>query len=353
MSADRRGRRVTGKDARVTIRPPRCDRSAKRTRRYGARVRALIVTSMYPTPSHPGLGGFVRDQVEALRAIDGLDVELFLVEPGGKSRWARGARELRRRYRRERFDVVHVHHGLTGWTALAVRGAPRVLTFHGTDLAHPVVGRLSRRLARMVDLPAPVSASLARAGLPGAGSEYRAAVLPCGVNLDRFGPRDRQEARGRLGMKPAGRYLLFPADPDRPEKRYDRASDLAEAAGADLLTYGGVTPDQVPDMINAVNAVVATSEREGYGLAPLEALACDVPVLSTDVGIAPLALRGIEGTLCAPYECTRWVDALAPHLEAGDPRITGRARAVLFDRNRMAARVFETYRALVTPDSSV
>ena len=309
-------------------------------------MRVLVVTSMYPTPSRPGLGGFVRDQVEALRGMDGVEIELFAIEPGGHSRWITAARELRRRYAGERFDVVHAHHGLTGWSALAVRGAPRVLTFHGTDLAHPVVRRMSRALARIVDLPAPVSATLARDGLPGAGARRPAAVLPCGVNLERFERRDRRDARERAGLDPGGRYLLFPADPARPEKRHDRARELAAAAGADLLDYSDTEPERVPDLINAVNAVVATSEREGYGLAPLEALACDVPVLSTDVGIAPLALRGVEGTLSAPYDRDAWLAALRPHLESDDPRIDGRRRAALFDRNRMAARVLQAYREL-------
>ena len=91
--------------------------------------------------------------------------------------------------------------------------------------------------------------------------------------------------------------------------------------------------------------MVATSEREGFGLAPLEALACDVPVLSTDVGIAPVALCGVAGTLCARYEPRTWLDALRPHLDAPDPRIDGRRRAAaLFGRDRMAERVFEAYR---------
>jgi glycosyltransferase involved in cell wall biosynthesis len=169
-----------------------------------------------------------------------------------------------------------------------------------------------------------------------------------GVNLDRFAPRDRTEARARLGLDPDRPYLLFPADPARPEKRHDRAREVADATGAELLGYEGVAPEQVPDLINAVNAVVAPSEREGYGLAPLEALACDVPVLSTDVGIAPIALTGIEGTLCAPFERERWVAAVKPHLADPDPRIEGRARAALFDRNRMAERVFEAYRELIS-----
>ncbi|MEA2474872.1 MAG: hypothetical protein QOE06_2787 [Thermoleophilaceae bacterium] len=312
-------------------------------------MRVLLVTGMYPTADRPGLGGFVRDQVESLRALGGVEIELFAIEPGGSGRWLAAAHELRRRYRGERFDVVHAHYGLAGWSALAVRGAPHMVTFHGTDLAHPVVGRLSRALARLIDLPAPVSTHLARlpgGGLPGAGTATPAAILPMGVNLDRFGPRDRAEARKRLGLGPGGPYLLFPADPARAEKRHDRARGLASATGAELLDYGGVEPDAVPDLVNAANAVLAPSEREGYGLAPLEALACDVPVLSTDVGIAPVALRGVAGTLCAPFERERWLRALEPHLADPDPRIAGRARAELFDRNRMAARVFEVYREL-------
>jgi glycosyltransferase involved in cell wall biosynthesis len=315
-------------------------------------MRVLVVTSMYPTPSRPSLGGFVRDQVEALRQIDGLEVELFAFEPGGARRYARAARDLRRAHGGERFDVVHAHYGLSGWTALALRSrAPLVVTFHGTDLDHPVVGPLSRALARVVDVTAPVSASLARR-LPGAGTTRSAPVLPCGVNVDRFRPRDRREARARTGLDPDGRYLLFPADPARPEKRHDRARELAAAAGVELLTYEGLAPELVPDTINAANAVVATSEREGFGLGPLEALACDVPVLSTDVGIAPMALRGVPGTLCAPYDRDSWLAALRAHLETPDPRVAGRARADLFSRTRMAERVFQAYREIAQPGAS-
>src|SRR5437762_845820 len=170
-------------------------------------MRVLVVTNLWPTPERPAVGGFVRDQVEALRKIDGLEVEAFHVEPGG------------------------------------IRPYPR-------------------------------------------------------------------EARERLGLDPGGRYLLFPADPARPEKRHDRAAELASHARAELLTYGGTPPEKVPDMINATNAVLVTSEREGFGLATLEALASDVPVVATDVGIAPVALSGVTGTLCAPYDRDAWLKAV-------------------------------------------
>jgi glycosyltransferase involved in cell wall biosynthesis len=314
-------------------------------------MRVLVVTNLWPSPAAPARGGFVRDQVEALRAIDGLEVELFTFATGSRE-YARAALELRRRYRGRRFDAVHAHYGLAGWSALAVRGAPHVVTFHGTDLVHPRVGPLSRALARLVSLPAPVSASLARSGLSAltADADRRVAVLPTGVNLDRFRRIDRREARAALGLDPGGRFLLFPADPDRPEKRFDRACELAAAAGGvELIAYGQRPPEDVPLMINAANAVVAPSDREGFGLAPLEALACDVPVLATDTGVARLVLDGIEGTLCAPFDPDRWAAALAPHLAADDPRVFGRQRAGLFDRNRLAERVFRAYTDIAGP----
>jgi teichuronic acid biosynthesis glycosyltransferase TuaC len=302
-------------------------------------MRALIVTSMWPSAAAPARGSFVRDQVAALQAMPGVDVEVFAFPPRG---YARAARDLRRRYRRERFDVVHAHFGLTAWPALAVPRATRVVTLHGTDLRHPRSRRITSAVLPRYDLVAAVSPELAR-DVPGAGERRRVAVLPCGVDLDRFVPTDRAEARARLGLEPDGRYVLFPADLARPAKRPDRARALTDAAGAKLLALGRVDPFEVPYWVNAANAVVVPSEHEGFGLGVLEALACDVPVLATPVGNHPTALDGIPGALCAPYDEAAWGAVLRRHLDAADPRVEGRARAELWSARRMARRVLETW----------
>ncbi len=302
-------------------------------------MRALIVTSMWPSASAPARGSFVRDQVAALQETPGVDVEVFAFPPRG---YARAARDLRRRYRRERFDVVHAHFGLTAWPALALRHATRVVTLHGTDLRHPRSRRITSAVLPRYDLVAAVSPELARE-VPGAGTRRRVAVLPCGVDLDRFVAIDRATARERLGLDPAGRYVLLPADPARPAKRPDRARELADAAGAQLLALGRVHPFEVPYWVNAANAVLVPSDHEGFGLAALEALACDVPVLATPVGNHPTALGGIDGALCAPYDKDAWSAALQPHVDAADPRVEGRGRAELWSARRMARRVLEAW----------
>ncbi len=310
-------------------------------------MRVLVLTNFTPDASTPQRGRWVRDQVEEMRRL-GIDVEV-LGFPRGKRHYIPATLRLRRLLRREPFDLVHAHYGLVGWCARLAGARPLVVSFHGTDVRHPIVGPTSRRLVRGVDLAAAVSRSLfaAEDGRPGLPTVPGSAVLPCGPDLDRFRPLPRVEARRQLGLDPEGRYLLFPADPARPEKRSDRAAELADACGAKLLTGGSIDPDEMPLWVNAANAVLVTSDYEGFGLACVEALACDVPVLSTPVGIAPYALAGIGGALCAPFALDAWAAACRPLLDSPDPRVEGADRAASLSAARMAERTIVAYRAVL------
>jgi teichuronic acid biosynthesis glycosyltransferase TuaC len=338
--------------------------------RYGQRVlRVLVVSNMLPDAGHPERGRFVRDQVAALRRLPGVEVELYEFSPGGGA-LIRAARELRG-YRWGAYppvcppdhsiaaapmtaappmkthldrsaskppslDVAHAHFGLTAWPALCVRARVRGLTVHGTDVRHCRTRVATRAALPLMDLIAAPTPELARE-LPGRAAERRAMVLPCGVDMERFRPIPRARARAELGLDPRSPCLLFPADPARLGKRYDRA--LALARDTTLHTLGGIAPERVPLWVNAVNAVVVPSEAEGFGLAVLEALACDVPAVATPVGVHPRALKGVEGALCAPFDVERWRAAVEPHLLSEDPRIAGRSHAEPFSAARMAERL--------------
>lgn len=303
-------------------------------------MRALIVSNMRPDAGSPARGSFVRDQVAALRRLPGLDVDLVEGAPGGAG-YLRLAAELRGR---RGYDVVHAHFGLTAYPAMVVRGARRALTLHGTDVRHPRSGRLTRAILPRYDLVAAASEELARElGRPGVR------VLPCGVDLERLRPIPRTEARERLGLPPDRPFALLPADPARAVKRADRAGEVAAAAGVPLVTLGSASPEQMPLWINAAVAVLVPSDAEGFGLAAIEALACDVAVLATPVGIHPEALDGIDGALCAPYDRAMWAQALARLADGGErgARVTGRERARRWSSDAMAARVADAWREMV------
>lgn len=299
---------------------------------------------MLPDAAHPERGQFVRDQVARLAELEGVEVQLHELAQGAGA-LARGALELRRRYGRERLDVVHAHFGLSAWPALVVPARVQALTVHGTDVSHPRTRLLTRMAISRMDVLAAASAPLAEQLSREAG--VQAQVLPCGVEMERFRPIPRADARTRLGLDVERPFVLFAADPARPEKRYDRALALARATGAELRTLGGVKPALVPDWVNAANAVLVPSAREGFGLAVLEALACDVPVLATPVGVHCEALNALPGALCAPFALESWGEALAPHLRDRDPRVAGRERAERYSARRMAERVAGAWRAAV------
>jgi teichuronic acid biosynthesis glycosyltransferase TuaC len=310
-------------------------------------VRVLVVTNFMPDAAAPQRGRWVRDQVDETRKR-GVEVDLFEF-PRGRGEYLPATRRLRALLRRQRFDLVHAHYGLAGWVARLAGARPLLVTFHGTDVRHHLVGHLSRRLAWRADLVAGVSRALFEEedGRPGLPDVPGAAVLPCGPDLSRFGPQPRQEARRALGLDLDARFLFVPANPARPEKRADRAAELAAACGAELRTGGSIEPEQMPLWLNAADTVLITSDYEGFGMAAVEALACDVPVLSTPVGVSPYALEGIEGCFCAPFDVETWAPVARRHLESPDPRVAGAARAHTLSAARMAERVIEAYRAVV------
>jgi glycosyltransferase involved in cell wall biosynthesis len=306
-------------------------------------MRALVVTNMYPSAQDPARGSFVRDQVEALAHLPDIELELFTFPSGGSRPYLRAWRELRRRYRGTHFDVVHAHFGLTLWPALAVRATSRAVTLHGTDLVHPRSRAITLAGLPLLDLVAPVSEQLAQL-VPRRLVRGEMAILPCGVDTHRFRPIDRAEARRSLGLDESGPFVLFPASSGRPEKRFERAR--AVAGEIPLLTLGSVEPREVPLWVNASNAVLVTSERESFGLAVLEALACDVPVLSTPVGIAPEVLPGIAGTYCGPFDEQVWRARLEDQVSQRDPRVHGRQAAEGYSAELMATRVASAWRTL-------
>jgi len=312
------------------------------------RLRVLIVANMYPSAASPSYGVFVADQVAGLRATGAVEVEVFHWDARRRPwRYALAALELA--LTDVEADIVHAHYGLSGIVALAApRRLPLVLTVHGRDCHHPVVKRLTSLVARRAAAVVAVSDELAaRCPFP------VAAVIPPGVDLEQFRPLSRAEARGRLGIgaRPGQRLVVFPADPQRPEKRYADARALIERLAAtrpevELKAVFGRPRTEMPLWLNAADAVIVTSQREGYGLACVEALACDVPVLSTPVGVAPALLAGIDGCLCTPFDAARWSEHLDAVLAADEPRVDGRAVAETQGLPAAARRTLQLYRSL-------
>ena len=305
-------------------------------------MNVLVVTNMWPTPDEPSFGCFVAEQVEDVRLL-GLDVEVIAFD-GRRDRrnYVRAARAVRDAVRRRPVSVVHAHYGLTGAVAATQRSAPVITTFHGSDTGYiPWQARVSQVVAARTT-PLFVSRAGAEAmGRPGA------AVLPAPVDIDRFVPIDRAEARGLLGWSLEARYALFPGARTNRRKRadlFDAAVSEARRAVPELETAAleGLTRDQVVLALNAADVTVMVSDWEGSPVTVRESLACMTPVVSVDVGDVEEVLAGLR--TCALVSRSPHAIGAAIAEALTQPRDAGlRARAALTSRPRIAEQLTALY----------
>jgi teichuronic acid biosynthesis glycosyltransferase TuaC len=275
-------------------------------------LRVLMITPEYPRPESPGSGSFILRQTEALRAT-GVEVdELRFSSRGNLINHVRAWRRMRRMLARVRYDVVHAQFGHVAPLALLQNCAPVLVTFRGEDLlgipdehGRPTAKgalyvALSRTVAELADAVVVVSRELG-ARLP--RTDWQ--LIPSGVDLELFRPQARDEARRRLGWPLDRPIALFAAlDPCDPRKR----RGLAEAAialaapstGLELRVASGVPPTVMPFYMNASDLLLLTSVNEGSPNVVKEAMACNLPVVSVNVGDVGERLRDVQpSAVCA------------------------------------------------------
>jgi teichuronic acid biosynthesis glycosyltransferase TuaC len=326
-------------------------------------VRVLVFTNMFPTPQLPFYGSFVSDEVGALRRA-GVDVDVYFVN-GRANKLAYAGMPLGffSRLRRARYDVVHVHHSFCGLVATLQHTIPVVWTFHEGEIAggaadalreQPVKHvaynkRMKRYVARKVDAIVVVSEHL-REPLRRPDAVY----LPAGIDIDLFTPMDTAAAKQRLGLAGDTRYVLFPAVPARVEKRYELARRAVEALrtrwpetrDVELIALNNVPHEDVPLYMSASEAALLTSSFEASPVVIREALACNVPVLSTDVGDARVMLEGIAGCAIVPPEPERIAEVLRTVLTS-PRRIAGRDAMQKYSLTNTARTLVDLYKRVI------
>jgi teichuronic acid biosynthesis glycosyltransferase TuaC len=303
-------------------------------------VHVLAVTNMYPSAAKPALGTFVASQVESLRGI-GVDIDVLHVDRAGRGRgvYRRLPRELSAAVDERSPDVVHVMYGgvMADVVTRAIRDRPVLVSFCGSDILGAGAGGplsrvssrygvvCSRRAAHQASGIVVKSRNLVDA-LPGDILSDRVWVVPNGVDFAQFRPLDRTESLAAAGWDPGRIHILFGASPGRPEKRFELARVAVERLGderVELHTLDGLRHADVPSVLNAASVLLLTSTHEGSPNVVKEALACNLAVVSVDVGDVSERLAGIEGCYLA---------------EATPEDLAAKLRAVLERSARVQAR---------------
>jgi teichuronic acid biosynthesis glycosyltransferase TuaC len=308
-------------------------------------LKVLFVTNMYPDQGNPGSGAFVRQQAEYLRKA-GHEIDVLHIQGGGRSRlkYLTSPFDVLARTRRISYDVVHAHYGLSGFPALFRHKTPLVITLHGSDaLLGCVQPLISKIVCSFADAVIVVS--------KGISARIGGEIIPCGVDLEVFRPCDRTEARLRLGLPPQGKIVLFPFDPQRKIKRYELARSAVAALRdpkIQILTVCEKPNEDMPWYYNAADVMILCSESEGSPTSIKEALACNLPIVSVDVGDVREIVNEIDGCeICGDN---------AESLTRGLQRVLGRSTdqpfegslsMLRYDQSRTVAAIVNVYERVI------
>lgn len=247
------------------------------------------------------------------------------------------------------YDIVHVNSGVVAPLGLLQPQRPVVMTIWGSDIFG---NRLAGLQPKITKLCAKRSDSVIvqneemKEALP-----CDAAIIPSGVDLSKFKPIDRTEARKAVGWEPSDHHVLFPYSKGREEKRYHVAKRTVENAnktfdGAIQLQHiHRVDHDEMPLYYNAADVLLLPSLREGSPNTVKEAMACNVPVVSTDVGDVRERLGQVSNSYVCSDDATL-EDALVSVLETGG-RSDGREYVKDVSLQGMGDRIVAIYESLL------
>jgi teichuronic acid biosynthesis glycosyltransferase TuaC len=333
-------------------------------------MRILAVTNMYPTRHTPASGVFIEQLIKGLKQI-GLEVDLIFVDrtQRGMSVYLGLRRHLRAKIAHFRPDVVHVMYGgvMADQVTQAVYNSPTVVTFHGSDLLGEHLSGSIRKLLASYGVWASWRAARRANGivvvskilqdtLPKDVDRSKTRIIPCGIDLERFKPLNRDVCRNSLGWSSEHFHVLFPTNAGDPVKRPGLARAAVEAVNrlgihAEMHQLQGVPNHQVPVWLNASDVVLLTSLHEGSPTIIKEALACNVPVVSVDVGDVCERIQGIAGCYLALPDPDDLADKLLL-IHTGPHRVEGRSNIQAFSLERIALRLKEFYGEVVTDFSN-
>lgn len=245
---------------------------------------------------------FVTEQGESLRAL-GCEVEYFLV----RGNYLRAVKALKRKIREYKPDIVHAHFGLSAITAELQSIVPVVTTFHNGETLNWHVNLLtsffSQRAKHVVYVAQHIHDLVYF-------KAKKFSIIPCGVNMDDCHVINQTTARQQLGFEDGVKYILFGGGFSNLRKNYAILRDAVErieqapwvpvecgerCGNIVCLEMKGLSRAECVLRMNACDLFALPSHSEGSPQALKEAMACNCPIVATDIADVRTLLGDLPG----------------------------------------------------------
>jgi len=286
----------------------------------------------------------ITTQGDSLKKI-GIWVGYYDITGSGLLSYIEHISKLKKHIKQENYDLIHAQFGFSGFTSAFASKKPLVVSLMGSDYhLEKAASFITKSFARMFWDCTIVKSKKMYESL----KIRRAKIIPNGIDFSRFEPIKREIARLRVGFN-SSVHVLWVSDPDRKEKNFDLAREaLAHLKTEDieLTVVNNVELDQVSFYYYAADALLVTSKWEGSPNVVKEAMACSLPIVSTDVGDVSTMTQGVDGCYIVKPNPEAIAYAIDNIMLLGK-RTKGREKIRYMDVEYISERLLDTYREVL------
>jgi glycosyltransferase involved in cell wall biosynthesis len=291
-----------------------------------------------------GISPIVLKQGKSLEN-EGIQVEFFTITGRGFRGYLKNVGRIRSHLHKNKYDLIHAHYWLSGIIASLAGAKPLIVSLMGTEAR---TGRLSRIIIRYYSRNVWDHTIVKSIRIRKELNLPATTVLPNGVDLDLFRQISREEVRKIAGVE-SGKIILFASDPSRYEKNYSLAEEAVRRAGIEqghLLVVNSKPHEMIPYFMNAGDVLLLTSYWEGSPNVIKEAMACGLPIVSTDVGDVREVISDTAGCFITGYDPGEIADKLNSAIRFGR-RTDGREKIKHLDEKIIAKKLSGIYTDLI------
>jgi teichuronic acid biosynthesis glycosyltransferase TuaC len=250
---------------------------------------------------------FIYEQVEMLKLL-GIEFDYFFIHGKGLLGYIKNYPALIKKLKHFKPDLIHAHYGFSGLLACLQRKVKVITTYHGSDInpfdkiGHSIVKRIN--IFTYLSLRFSYHNIFASVELLQITNQpKKSSVISCGVDLENFYEMNKEECRLKFQFIPNKNYILFSSSFNNPIKNYDLAKEVIDMLNDSvLIELKGYSRKEVALLMNACDVLLVTSKNESGPLVVKEAMACNCPIVSTDVGDVREIMENINGCYITNFD---------------------------------------------------
>jgi teichuronic acid biosynthesis glycosyltransferase TuaC len=296
--------------------------------------------------SKNGISSLILNQGNSL-VRNGVNIDYFSVNQRGIKGYLRAIKPLRKKIKQNNYDLIHAHYSFSGFLCyLSLLKIPIIVSLMGSDVKETKTMQLSSKLFAKYFWRKTIVKSY---DLKNSLTLIDAEVVPNGVDLSHFHPMDKQGCQNKLGWDVNKKHLLFAADPNRKDKNFFLSKTAVELNNDDnikLHYLKNVAHADVPVYMNASDVILLSSPYEGSPNVIKEAMACNVPIVSTDVGDVKEVISGTEGCYISSMDVIDFADKIKIAISF-ERKTNGRENILHLESNLIAQKIITIYKSIL------